>query len=145
LITDTLPAGTYPITATYGGDSLFNGSQAILAAVQVVNKAATTTALSLSPLPPLGSPTLIITATVTTLAPGAGTPVGVVTFMIDGVPMGAPVGLSASGVATFTTSTLSLGVHPVDVAYSGSANFLASVADIQATLPYELFLPLVAH
>jgi len=69
LITSTLPVGTYPITATYSGDSSFNGSQVVLAVNQTVNKASTATALALSPLPPIGSPTLTITATVTALAP----------------------------------------------------------------------------
>ena len=77
LITGTLPVGTYPITATYSGDLNFNGSQAVLGTDQTVDKAATATALAFSPLPPLGSPTLTITATVTVLPPGAGTPTGV--------------------------------------------------------------------
>ena len=46
LITSTLPVGTYPITATYGGDSIFSGSQALLVTGQTVDKASTTTALA---------------------------------------------------------------------------------------------------
>ncbi len=144
LITTTLPVGTYPITVTYSGDSIFNGSQSVLAVDQTVDKAATNTALALSPLPPLGSPTLTITATVTALAPGAGTPTGVITFTVDGVSAGTSA-LPATDVVTLTVSSLSLGVHPVVVAYSGSSNFKASAANTQAILPYELFLPLVVH
>ena len=143
-ITDTLPVGTYPITATYGGDDIFTSSQAVLAADQTVNKASTNTTLLLSPLPPLGSPTLTITATVTTQAPGSGIPTGVVTFMLDGVPAGTAA-LSPAGVATLTTSLLAPGAHPLDVTYGGSSNFNASLASAQALVPYELFLPLVAH
>jgi len=144
LITATLPVGTYPITATYGGDSNFNGSLAVLAVNQTVNKASTTTALALSPLPPLGSPTVTITATVTALAPGAGTPTGVITFTVDGVTAGAPA-LPATGVVTMTTSLVTLGIHAVDAAYGGSSDFNASGASTQAILGYELYLPLVEH
>ena len=143
LITTTLSVGAYPITATYTGDHNFSGSQAVLGTGQTVNKASTTTSLLLSQLPPLGSPTLTITATVTAQSPGAGIPTGVVAFTIDGVAVGTPT-LSA-GVATLTAPPLSLGLHPVAVAYSGSSNFNPSAASAQATLPYELFLPLVGH
>ncbi len=144
LITSTLPVGTYPITATYGGDSIFGGSQAVLVTSQTVDKAGTNTALLTSPLPPLGSPTLTITATVTVLAPGAGLPTGVVTFTLDSLTVLTPT-LSATGVVTFTASPLPPGAHPLDVTYGGNTDFTASTANIQLFQPFEVFLPAVEH
>lgn len=142
LVTTTLPAGTYPITATYAGDGAFSRSQAVLVPDQTVNKASTTTALLISPLPPFGSPSLTMTATVTTLAPGAGTPTGVITFTVDSVTAGTPA-LSATGVVTLTTSLLAPGAHTLAVIYGGSSNFNPSTANTQAVLPYVQFLPVV--
>jgi hypothetical protein len=142
LITTTLPVGSYPVTATYGGDSNFSGSQGLLVPDQSVNKANTTTSLVVSPLPGLGSATLAITATVTALAPGAGTPTGVVTITVDAVTAGVP-SLSAGGVVTLTTSPLAIGPHTVDATYGGSSSFNTSTASTQAVVPYVYFLPLV--
>ncbi len=41
-------------------------------------------------------------------------------FSIDGANVGAPVALNASGVATYSTSTLSIGSHAVVAVYGGS-------------------------
>ena len=143
LNTSSIPAGTTPITATYGGDANFNPSQAVLNPEQTVNKADTTTSLVVSPVPPLGSSTLTITVTVTTLAPGAGIPTGVVTFTIDGVTAGTPA-LSGAGVATLTTSLLEPGAHAVEVIYGGSPNFNTSSANTDVILsPHKVHLPLV--
>jgi hypothetical protein len=106
----TLTVGTYPITATYGGDANFDPSRAVLTSDQTVNKADTTTSLVLSPVPPLGSSSLTITVTVTTLAPGAGIPTSVIIVTIDGVTAGTPA-LSAAGVATLATPLLAPGTH----------------------------------
>jgi hypothetical protein len=145
LITNTLPAGTYPITATYGGDDNFGASQAVLVAHQTVNKAGTTTSLVLSPVPAFGSASLTITATVTTVAPGAGTPTGVITFTIDDVTAGTPA-LSATHVVTLTTPLLAPAAHNVDVTYGGDSNFNASSANSKVILsPYKLFMPFVDH
>jgi hypothetical protein len=145
LITNTLPAGTYPITATYGGDAKFAASQASLVTDQTVNKADTTTGLATSPVPSHGGASLTITATVATVAPGAGIPTGVVTFTIDGATAGAPA-LSATDVVTLTTALLAPATHSLNVTYSGDTNFNASSVNSQVILsPYKLFMPFVDH
>jgi hypothetical protein len=141
LITNTLPAGTYPITTTYGGDANFGASQAVLINEQTVNKAGTATALAFSPVSASGGASLTLTATVTTVAPGAGTPTGVITFTIDGATAGAPA-LSTTGVATLTTGLLAPATHSVDAIYDGDANFKASHANADVNLSsFKLFIP----
>src|SRR5262249_12267847 len=66
------------------------------------------------------------TAAVAAVAPASGTPTGTVTFTVDGAVQ-APVNL-ANGQATFTALGLSVGMHTVTAAYSGSGSFNASTA-----------------
>jgi Pro-kumamolisin, activation domain/Bacterial Ig-like domain (group 3) len=54
-------------------------------------------------------------------------PTGSVTFTIDGTT-GAPVMLGSGGIATFSTSSLSVGTHTVTAAYSGNANCAVSTS-----------------
>lgn len=72
---------------------------------------------------PLGSP-VTFTATVSS---AGGTPDGTVIFMVDLVSVGSTT-LDASGQATFTSSTLPIGVHAVVAVYVGNLNFLASTS-----------------
>jgi len=71
------------------------------------------------------------TATVTASAPGLGLPTGTITFKDKNKTLGTAT-LSSAGQATFTTSTLSNGSHPITAAYGGSSGFLTSTS---ATLP----------
>lgn len=57
------------------------------------------------------------------VAAGAGTPGGTVTFF-DGTTPLATVPLDGSGTATFTTAALSSGSHSITATYSGDADFL---------------------
>ncbi|HLU08507.1 MAG TPA: Ig-like domain repeat protein, partial [Oceanobacillus sp.] len=74
----------------------------------------TTTTLTSSLNPSNFGEAVTFTATVTS---ASGTPTGTVTFSIDGVSQ-APVSL-ASGQASFTTSSLSVGAHTITASYSG--------------------------
>ena len=71
------------------------------AVVQIVNQAATTTALNAAPNPTKSGQSVTFTATVTS---GFATPVGTVTFKDSTTTIGT-VTLS-NGVATFETATL---------------------------------------
>lgn len=51
---------------------------------------------------------------------------GTVQFSDGGTPLGDPVPVDGSGVATLTTSTLSVGTHPITATYSGTATLAAS-------------------
>ncbi|MGE5828821.1 MAG: Ig-like domain-containing protein, partial [Micromonosporaceae bacterium] len=76
---------------------------------------------------PLGT-TVVFTATVTAVAPGAGLATGTVQFWIDGVAVGAPASLNSSGQAAFAVSTLTVGAHTVSAVYSGAGNFNPSTS-----------------
>ena len=66
----------------------------------------------------------LVTFTATVNAPAA---TGTVQFNIDGVDVGVPQAVSG-GVATYATSSLAFGTHPVVATYSGDAAFLASTS-----------------
>ncbi len=100
--TSTLSVAAHNISATYSGDSNFQGSSGVLP-VQTVNPAQTTTTVSSSaPTAVYGqNPPVTFTATVKVSGAGAGTPVGQVSFY-DGDPNSGGVFLG-SGNLTATT------------------------------------------
>ncbi|QIG39691.1 Ig-like domain repeat protein [Microbacterium sp. 4R-513] len=88
----------------------------------------TATTLTSSVNPSTFGQSVTFTATVT--ADGQPVSTGTVAFA-DGVsPLAAAVPLSASGTATFTTSTLAVGSHTVTSTYSGDAGLSASDATV---------------
>ena len=76
------------------------------------------------------------TATVTGGYPA--TPTGAVVFDIDGAAVPA-VTLNGSGAASYTTSTLTLGMHTIAASYAGAIDFLP--ADEDATLKQQIVPP----
>jgi hypothetical protein len=118
-------AVTHTITATYGGDTNFNGSNGSF--METVNAgSATTTMIASSQNPSVVGQAVTFTATV---SGGGGTPTGSVTFTIDGIA-GFTVNL-INGVATTPPQT-GLNVpgspHTITAAYSGDATFTGSTA-----------------
>lgn len=87
----------------------------------------TSTALSSSANPSDLTQTVTFTATVTT---GSGTPSGTVQFKDNGNNLGTPVTLNASGVATFSTSALTVGTHTITAEYSGNATLGSSAGTL---------------
>lgn len=77
-----------------------------------VIKANTTTTVTSSQNPSTYGQPVTFTATVTAVAPGGGTPTGTVTFY-DGTTVLGTATLNSSGQATFTTSSLFIGTHPI--------------------------------
>ncbi|WP_246531409.1 Ig-like domain-containing protein [Streptomyces bathyalis] len=125
LTLDSLGVTTHAATATYGGDTNYSASSG--ADTHTVDAAATTTSVVSSPDPTVFGQTATFTATVAPVAPGAGTPAGIVTFTIDGPGGGAFTGtLDATGTTTISTSTLAVGSHTVQAAYIGDGNYAAS-------------------
>ena len=124
-----LAVGPHSITAAYGGDASFNPSTSA-ALNQTVTQAATATAVSSSVNPSSVGQPVTFTATVSVTAPGAGMPTGSVTFR-DGTTVLGTAPLSG-GTATFTTSALAAGSHPITAAYGGDVSFTASTSPVLA-------------
>ena len=127
--TSALTVATHSITAVYAGDTNFATSTGAVS--QVVNQAATTTALTSSANPSVFGQSVTFTATVTVNSPGAGTiPAGeTVTFKDNGSTIGTGT-TNTSGVATFATSTLTVATHPITAAYAGDTNFATSTGAV---------------
>jgi sugar lactone lactonase YvrE len=126
----SLSVANHTITTNYVGDGNFNGSTGSLTGnPQVVNKANTTTTVTSTANPSVYGQVVTFTATISPAAPGAGTPTGTVTFYDDGSPIGSGV-LSGSGVATFTTSALSVSSHTITTYYGGDGNFNGSTGSL---------------
>jgi len=87
---------------------------------------------------------ITFTATIAAVAPGVGTPTGVVTFTIDGITVGVPA--LSGGVAIYSTAVLTVGTHTVSATYGGAANYNGSIgvlAASQIVSKYRMFLPIV--
>ena len=123
--TTPLGHGSYSISAAYDGDTDFKTSDAT-AVTQIVNLASTTTALT-SPGATVFGESVTFTASVVATAPGAGTPTGTITFY-DGLTDLGTGTLNGSGVATYSTTALSVGSHSITASYGGDTNFLTSVS-----------------
>jgi hypothetical protein len=122
--TSALSFGIHAITVTYSGDANFTGSTSAILYQTV--KAYTTTSLTSSANPSMfAQPTF--TATVAPVAPGVGAPTGSVTFF-DGTTTQIGSASLASGMAAFTPSNLSVGVHTITATYGGDTNFVGSVS-----------------
>ena len=86
----------------------------------------TTTALASSVNPSSFGQAVTFTATVTSQG-FKGAPTGTVSFYDDTTNIGNS-NLNSSGVATLTTSTLSVGTHSITATYNGDANFAPSTS-----------------
>ncbi len=121
--TSSLVAKTHIIKATYAGDAIFEPSSGTVK--QVVDKYPTTTALSSSPNPSTYKQAVTFTAAVTSAGPTA---TGKVEFK-DGTKVIKTVTLSA-GVATFATSKLAVGTHPITAEYTGDGDSAESTSPV---------------
>jgi hypothetical protein len=132
--TSALTVGSHTITAQYAGDvpSGFNSSSGSLTGnPQVVNKASTTTSLASNQTNPIGTGTpATFTATVSPVAPGAGTRTGTVTFNRNGVAVSScvNVAINGSGQANCNLTFTLAGNYNITAVYSGDGNFNASTS-----------------
>ncbi len=123
--TSALTVGAYSITAVYAGDSIFSGSTSNVVG-QVVNKAMITTTLTSSPNPSIYGQAVTFIATV---ASSGGIPPNgeTVRFMNGTTSLG--TGTLGSGLASFTTSALTVGAHSITAAYAGDSDFSGSTSN----------------
>jgi hypothetical protein len=82
---------------------------------------ATTTTLASSPNPSTIGQSVMFTAAVAPNS-GTGTPSGTVTFKDGATTLGTGV-LNASGQATYTSTSLAVGTHPITASYGGNSQF----------------------
>ncbi len=120
--------GTYPLVATYEGDSEDNTSTSAAENVVLSAPAATTTKLTASPDPVTQPANCTLTATV---GSSSGNPTGSVKFTANGETL-ATVALNANGVASLTASSseVAKGTYPVVANYTGAAAFAKSNSSV---------------
>jgi autotransporter-associated beta strand protein len=125
--TTSLNIGSNTVIAVYQGNTDFATSTSAPVTVTVAQAATTTTVTSSSPLAVAGQP-VTFTAQVTPVISSVGTPTGSVTFYTDDTPIGTGSLDAATGVATFTTSTLGFGPQSITAVYSGDSTFGTSIS-----------------
>jgi parallel beta-helix repeat protein len=123
----TLGAGTYSITAVYGGSTEYAASTSNVV-LEIINGAPTTTSLISSPNPSSFGQTVTFTASVAAQQPGT-TPTGTVTFM-DGAASFGTETLSAAQNAQFSISSLAAGMHNITAVFNGSTNDAKSTSNL---------------
>jgi hypothetical protein len=118
--------GSHAITATYPGDLHNAGSISATLTEYIQGKSTTTLTTS-------GSPSLLgqpVTFTATVTSKYGTIPNGeLVTFYDNGTGIG--TGATSSGVATFTTSSLTAKTHIIEATYAGDAMFLTSTGAVR--------------
>jgi VCBS repeat-containing protein len=118
-------SGSATITLTVSDGSATAADSFVMTVTQVVKTATTTSAPTSSLNPSTFGQAVTFSATVT----GAGaTPTGTVQFTENDAPLGAPVPLNASGVATLNTTALTGGTRTIKAVYSGDSRFAASTS-----------------
>lgn len=125
----SLPAGSYPITATYPGDTNYNPTSAsagtLVISTTASSKAPTTLLVAATPNPATTTQPLTLTATVP-VAKGV-TPTGSVNFTLNNTTVSAA--LNSSGIASATMPAItSAGTYTATAAYAGDINFSSSSA-----------------
>jgi hypothetical protein len=157
-VLDSLPGGTYTVTAHYSGDGTFGASDSAAISVTVSNPANTTTTLTAPVLnftngkiaQTLGTPSggtvdfedaVYLRADVTA-NPNQGMATGTVTFQdttSTGTATLGTVGVNAAGYAELQTganifgsplTSLAIGLHSITAVYSGDASFATSSSSI---------------
>ncbi len=116
--TSTLPLGSNPITATYNGDADNSSTTATL--TQTVNKTGPSVSLTSSVNPSNFNQSVTFTASVASAATGT------ITFLDGTTTLG--TGAVNNGTATFSTSSLTPGIHPITASYGGDPNYSAAVS-----------------
>jgi sugar lactone lactonase YvrE len=114
--TTALKPGAHSITAVYGGDSEHSGGTSAPLTETILGS--TATALTTSGNPAAVNTALTLTATVTETTANGIAPDAIVVFY-DGTTVIGTQTVNANGVATITTSSLTVGTHALSAAYNG--------------------------
>lgn len=150
----SLAAGSHTVSAAYTSTNNFVASTSNSVTFTVM--ATPALALTLAPAPTAGNELQGISLTFTATISAANKATGTVTFLDGTTVLTSGVALNASGVATYTTSTLGLGAHSITAQFVGDAlnqsatssavtftTKLAATAGITTTTP-SLYLSVTA-
>lgn len=129
--TSVLAAGSYTLGVTFTPTDSTDFKMAKSTVALVVTKATPGVALQSSLNPALSQNAVTLTASVTSTI---SIPTGTVTFYDGNNAIGSAVSLNSSGVASLTTSALTVGSHSVTAVYSGDANFVTGTSNTVAEL-----------
>ena len=129
-----LPVGNHALTVLYLGDTSYLPSSSQSLNFTVVPDLTTAT-LTSSVNPSLLGQTVTFTAQ---LAGNYATPTGTVSFL-DGTAVIGSATLDITGLATFSTSSLAVGTHPITAVYAATLDFNAATSNtvnqVVATVP----------
>ncbi|AMB57724.1 Ig-like domain-containing protein [Microterricola viridarii] len=120
---DDFEVGERELSASYSGDTYFTESDSDTLTHEVGLAATETTLAAISPAPLVGQP-VTLSANVSVLPNGAGTPTGSVVFTVDGVALAATS--VTDGVATLDRAFWSPGNHTVSADFSDGTHYAAS-------------------
>ncbi len=121
-------AGTHAITVTYSGDANNLGSTSPVLTEQVIKGASTKIVVATSESPSLAGQAVTFTATVTSTH-GAIPDGELVTFYDGTTAIG--TGITASGAAACTTTSLTGKIHTIKATYAGDATFEPSTGSVK--------------
>ncbi|HKF50528.1 MAG TPA: MBG domain-containing protein [Terracidiphilus sp.] len=113
-----LGSGAQTLNTTFTPTDVIDYNSATASVTLTVNPATPTVAVTSSQNPAGTGQAVTFTAAVSS---PAGTPTGTVTFWDGTTQLGS--GTLATGMATYTTSALTVGSHTITAQYSGDANF----------------------
>ena len=128
IATTSLAVGNHVVTAAYGGDGSYLTSTGTLSGGQTVNKGQNKTNTYFISVPCSSDPGQPVTFVAAVISVGfIGIPTGTVTFY-DGTTTVLGSGKLVLGLASFTTSSLSVGSHTITAVYGGDNSFLSSTS-----------------
>jgi arabinan endo-1,5-alpha-L-arabinosidase len=128
----SLAAGTYSLTASYGGTSAYLSSNST-AATLTVNKPLAQTTVTLTANPAAvqqGLPVELVAALSAGSGAGSAVPAGSVSFASGTTTLGT-ASVDSTGQAHFTSTLLALGSNSITATYSGDANFSGSTSNTE--------------
>jgi hypothetical protein len=115
-------AGLVVVAANQAGNAIYSAAAQVTQSI-TVNPASSAIAVASSASSVLAQNAITLTATVSA---SAGVPTGLVEFLDGTTPLGS--GTLSGGVATLTTSSLSVGTHTISAVYNGATNFAAATS-----------------
>ena len=146
LTTSSLAPGYHNLVAVYSGDSAFNSGTSS-AIEELIQQADTSVTLASSGSPAAQGQLVTFTAGVSSNVAGLGSPTGSVAFYDNYYPGATPLGtVSLSGAtASFSTSSLAVGSHPILAVYLEDATFAPGLSPVvNQSIDYQSTTTLVA-